>query len=53
MSKFFENLQRYFDVAGNAVGVGPLDFRCSPGPGDVLDLIRTLKRGPDPIPVKD
>ena len=53
MDEFFENLQSYFDVAGVAVGVGPLDFRSSPGPGDVLDLIHTLKRGMGLIPIKD
>lgn len=53
MIEFFENLQSYFDVAGVAVGVGPLDFRFSPGPGDVLDLIHTLKRGLGLIPLKD
>ena len=44
MVEFFDNLQAYFDAAGNAVGIGPLDFRNSPGPGDVIDLVRTLKR---------
>ena len=53
MVEFFENLQSYFDVAGVSVGVGPLDFRSSPGPGDVLDLIHTLKRGLGLVPIKD
>lgn len=44
MVEFFENLQAYFDAAGNAVGVGPLDFRHAPGPGDVIDMVRTLER---------
>lgn len=44
MVEFFENLQAYFDAAGNAIGVGPLDFRHAPGRGDVIDLVRTLKR---------
>ena len=44
MVEFFENLQAYFDAAGKAVGVGPLDFRYAPGPGDVIDLIRELDR---------
>jgi len=39
---FFECLQGYVNAVGNAVGVGPLDFRTAAGPGDVLDLIRTL-----------
>ena len=53
LDEFFENLQSYFDVAGVAVGVGPLDFRSSPGPGDVLDLIHTLRRGLGLVPIKD
>ena len=44
MEEFFENLQAYFDAAGNAVGVGPLDFRNTPGPGDAIDLVRKLQR---------
>ena len=44
LAEFFENMQVYFDAAGNAVGVGPLDFRNPPGPGDITDLVRTLKR---------
>ena len=44
MLEFFENLQAYFDAAGNAVGVGPLDFRYAPAPGDVIDLVKKLKR---------
>ena len=42
MVEFFENLQAYFDAVGNAIGVGPLDFRHAPGPGDVIDLVRKL-----------
>ena len=44
MVEFFENLQAYFDAVGNAVGVGPLDFRNTPGPGDAIDLVRKLER---------
>ena len=44
MLQFLVDLQAYFDAAGNAVGVGPLDFRHTPGPGDVIDLVRKLKR---------
>ena len=43
MLEFFKNLQAYFDAAGNAVGVGPLEFRHTPGPGDVIALVRKLK----------
>lgn len=42
---FFENLQKYCDAVGNAIGVGPLDFRFAPGKGDVLDLIGVVQRG--------
>jgi len=38
---FFEILYGYVDAVGNAVDVGPLDFRASAG--DVIDLIKTLK----------
>lgn len=47
MLEFFENMQAYFDTAGNAVGVRPLDFRDILGPGDVVDLVRTLKSAND------
>ena len=47
MVEFFENLQAYFDAVGNAVGVGPLDFQHTPGPGDVIDLVRKLERAND------
>ena len=43
MVEFLENLQRYFDAVGNAIGAGPLDFRNTPAPGDALDLVRALK----------
>ncbi len=45
VSAFFDNLYRYVDEVGRVVGVGPLDFRCTSGPGDVLDLLRHLKAG--------
>ena len=41
--KFFEDLQGYNDAVGNGVGVGPSDFQAVSG--DVIDLIRVLKRG--------
>ncbi|WP_340115609.1 hypothetical protein [Pelagibius sp. 7325] len=49
VSSFFDSLQEYCDAVGNVVGVGPLDFRCSPGRGDVIDLVSVLRRedGPD------
>ena len=47
MVEFLENLQEYFDHVGNAIGVGPLDIRQMPGPGDVIDLVAKLKRAND------
>jgi len=44
VEEFFENLYRYVDAVGHAVGVGPLDFRTTAGTGDVIDLLRQLKR---------
>ena len=40
---FFEHLQEYVDAVGTTVGVGPLDFRASSGPGDVTDFLRKLR----------
>lgn len=42
--EFFDYLQLYCDEVGRATGVGPLDFRTQPGPGDVIDFIRSLPR---------
>lgn len=42
--EFLEALQGYCDEVGRAVGVGPLDFRHSPGRGDVIDLLTALGR---------
>ena len=44
LATFLENLQRYIDAAGVAIGVGPLDFCVTAGPGDVTDLIVKPKR---------
>jgi len=44
VTRFFEHLQSYVDAVGNAVGVGPLDFRATAGRGDVLDLITKLRK---------
>lgn len=54
MMNFFDHdLQGYFDAVGIAIDIGPLDFRATPAEGDVLDLIRTLKKGLGIIPVRD
>jgi hypothetical protein len=42
---FLDHLYTYVDEVGNAVGVGPLDFRATSGPGDVLDLLRFMRAG--------
>jgi hypothetical protein len=39
---FIQDIQHYCDLVGNAIGVGPLDFSCSSGTGDVLDLLTFL-----------
>jgi len=44
LAAFMRNLQLYTDLVGEALGVGPLDYRTQAGPGDVLDLVRALKR---------
>lgn len=46
---FFDNLQKYADAVGNVIGVGPLDFRVTVGPGDVTDLIMKLKGHAEPF----
>ena len=43
LQDFLTNLQKYFDAVGNAVGLGPLDFRHSSASGDVLDLLKILQ----------
>lgn len=40
---FLDNLQSYCDAVGLQVGLGPLDFACSPCPGDALDLLKVLE----------
>jgi hypothetical protein len=44
LEAFMSNVRAYTDAVGNALGVGPLDYRTQAGPGDVLDLISVLKR---------
>ncbi len=45
MRNFFDNLSKYFEEAGNAIGIGPLDFTNSACQGDVHDLLKVLRRG--------
>lgn len=44
LSDFLANLQQYCDEVGRAIGVNPLDFSASRCKGDVLDLIRVLRK---------
>lgn len=44
LEKFMSNVRAYTDAVGIALGVGPLDYSSQAGPGDVLDLIKSLKR---------
>jgi len=44
LSDFLANLQQYCDEVGRVIGVGPLDFSASGCKGDVLDLIRVLRK---------
>ncbi|MNG14897.1 hypothetical protein D3C84_986890 [compost metagenome] len=44
LENFMSNMQAYTNAVGIALGVGPLDYSSQAGPGDVLDLIRSLKR---------
>ncbi|WP_207835579.1 hypothetical protein [Pseudomonas sp. 43(2021)] len=43
--EFFFHMYTYVDAVGEALGVGPLDFRSTGGVGDALDLLRCLKAG--------
>ena len=49
MMEFLDNVQRYFDAVGNLIGVGPLDFRHTPGKGDAIDLFRLLSKANDSV----
>ena len=44
LESFMADMHSYTDAVGIALGVGPLDYRTQAGPGDVLDLVRALKR---------
>jgi hypothetical protein len=43
LEAFLENIQRYCDTVGRAIGLGPLDFTSSNGSGDVRDLLKILR----------
>ena len=45
LNGFLSNLEGYCYAVGDVVGVEPLDFKTTAGPGDALDLIKALKRG--------
>jgi hypothetical protein len=40
---FIENIQRFADLVGTQIGVGPLDFSSSGCEGDVYDLLQCLR----------
>ena len=44
LETFMSSIRAYTDAVGIALGVGPLDYKTQAGPGDVLDLIKVLKR---------
>ena len=49
LERFMSDVRTYTDAVGTVLGVGPLDYRVQAGPGDVVDLIRVLRRGmPEP-----
>ena len=43
LEDFLENIQKYCDAVGRAVGLGPLDFAGSSCSGDVHDLLKVLR----------
>ncbi|MBC8199954.1 MAG: hypothetical protein ISS67_01945 [Desulfobacterales bacterium] len=43
LQNFLENIQKYCDTVGRAIGLGPLDFTSSSYAGDVHDLLRVLR----------
>ena len=43
LDQFLQNLQKYCDEAGIAIGLGPLAFGGGGCKGDVLDLLRVLR----------
>ncbi len=42
LKSFIENIQKYCDTVGRAIGLGPLDFSSSSCSGDVHDLLKIL-----------
>jgi len=44
MHEFLENMQRYCDMVGEKIGLGPLDFSCSSCKGDVFDFLSALRK---------
>ena len=44
LNEFLVNIQAYCDEVGNAIGAGPLDFTSSGCEGDVLDLLKYLRK---------
>jgi|WetSurMetagenome_2_1015567.scaffolds.fasta_scaffold331553_1 hypothetical protein len=45
LEMFLKNLQKYSDLVGDKIGIGPLDFSCSSCSGDVFDFLKYLRKG--------
>lgn len=43
LEAFLENIQKYCDAVGRAIGLGPLDFSSSSCAGDVQNLLKVLR----------
>ena len=43
LNVFLKDIQKYCDMVGVKIGIGPLDFSCSSCQGDALDLVGTLR----------
>lgn len=44
LDSFLMNIQQYCDLVGQEIGLGPLDFSYSGCKGDVLDLLKVLRK---------
>ena len=45
ITNFLATLNRFTDAVGRAIGEGPMDYLSQSSEGDVIDLIRFLRRG--------
>jgi AbiU2 len=44
LTDFLESMYRYTDAVGDVLGVGPLNYKGTSGPGDALDLMKHLQK---------